>query len=55
MATKKQPAPAEGQALYQVLSNLDHDGKRYAEGDQVALTEEQAEQLAGVVAPLAKS
>jgi len=39
-------AVAEGKGdLYDVLSNLDHDGKRYGLGDQLALDGEAAEPL----------
>lgn len=46
MATKKRAVqPAEGEALFDVQSNLDIDGKLYVAGDQVALDGETAAQL----------
>lgn len=56
MATApKTPAkPAAGpKSLYDVLSNLSHDGEDYAPGGQVELTEAQAALLPGVVKPAA--
>ncbi|MCW5666483.1 MAG: hypothetical protein KIT35_21845 [Piscinibacter sp.] len=52
-AAKKTAPKAEvgPKALYDVLSNLDHDGDRYEAGDQVELTEAQAALLPGVVKP----
>lgn len=52
-AAAAEKAVAAGQGtLYNVLSNLDHDGKRYAPGEPIALDDVAAEPLlaAGVVA-----
>lgn len=50
MATKK-PAKTETSTSFQVLSNLDHNGKKYTPGEPVELEPEDAEPLlaAGVV------
>jgi hypothetical protein len=45
MAKSKKPAPATGEAVFEVLSRLDHNGEIYEPGDQVALDTENAEVL----------
>lgn len=50
MPAKKTPATkaeAAVQALYEVVSPLNHDGESYAIGDQVELTAARAEPLLG--------
>ena len=42
---KRQVQPADGESLFDVQSNLDHDGKLYVAGDQVALGEDTAAEL----------
>lgn len=51
MATPTDPKKTakDDLAEYEVLSNLDHDGKRYEPGAKVSLTEQQAALLPGVV------
>lgn len=52
--TAKNPAADGPKKLYEVTSPLNHDGEDYAIGDQVELTEAQAEpMLAHTVKPVA--
>ena len=50
MATKKQAAATSTEVkVYRVISPLDHDGERFASGDEVELTDAQAAPLLGQV------